>query len=81
MTVTRFALISTAALLTAGCVAKTIVGVATLPVRATSQTADWATVSQDEADRDRGRRDRKAEREARKRDREACRDAGYRDCP
>lgn len=64
-----------------GCVAKTAFGVATAPVRATSKAVDWATVSQDEADRNRGRQDRKAEREARKRDRQACRDAGYRHCP
>lgn len=80
MTVARV-MIPAIALITSGCVAKTIVGVATAPVRATSQAVDWATVSQDEADRDRGRQDRKAEKDARKRDRQACRDAGYRDCP
>lgn len=42
-----------------GCVAKTALGVATLPVKATSKAADWATTSQDEADRNRGRALRK----------------------
>ncbi|MFT3967628.1 MAG: hypothetical protein QM690_17275 [Sphingobium sp.] len=50
-------------------------GVATLPVKATGKVVDWSTMSQDEADRNRGR-------EMRKRD-EAYRDCvreGYRDC-
>lgn len=38
-----------------GCVAGTLVDVATAPVRAAGQVADWATTSQDEADRARGR--------------------------
>jgi hypothetical protein len=41
--------------LTSGCVARTLVDVATLPVRAASKTVDLATTSQDEADRNRGR--------------------------
>jgi len=44
-----------------GCIAKTAVDVVTLPVRAVGQAADWATTSQDEADRNYGRRMRKAE--------------------
>ena len=43
MTVARV-MIPAIALITSGCVAKTIVGVATAPVRATSQAVDWATV-------------------------------------
>lgn len=61
-----------------GCIARTAVNVVTLPVKAGAQAADWATTSQDEADRNRGRelrkqeeRDakerRRAEKEARKR--------------
>lgn len=44
-----------------GCVAKTAFDVATAPVRAASQAADWATTSQDEADRNRGREIRRRE--------------------
>ena len=52
-------------LATTGCVstAKTIV---TAPFKAVGQAADWATTSQDEADRNRGRALRKAEERARK---------------
>jgi hypothetical protein len=48
-----------------GCVstAKTIV---TAPFKVVGQAADWATTSQDEADRNRGRKLRKAEERARK---------------
>lgn len=44
-----------------GCVASTLVDVATAPVRAVGQAADWATTSQDEADRERGREIRRRE--------------------
>lgn len=37
-----------------GCV-NTVAAVVTAPVKAVSQAADWATTSQDEADRNRGR--------------------------
>jgi hypothetical protein len=63
-----------------GCIARTVANVATAPVKAGSKAVDWATVSQDESDRARGREMRRAEKEQRKRDREACREAGYRDC-
>lgn len=70
-----------------GCIAKTALDVATLPVRAGAQAADWATTSQDEADRNYGRKMRKQEaRDARARKkadearRRECRRAGYRDC-
>ena len=69
------------------CIAKTALDVATLPVRAGSQAADWATTSQEESDRNYGRRMRKQEaREARERKkaeeqrRRECKRAGYRDC-
>ena len=48
-----------AALMLQGCVAKTAWNVATTPVKATAQAADWATTSQDEADRNHGREMRK----------------------
>lgn len=49
-----------AALALTGCIG-TVVDVATAPVRAAGQVADWATVSQDEADRERGREIRRRE--------------------
>ena len=74
-----------------GCIAKTAVDIVTLPVRAGAQAADWATTSQDEADRNYGRKMRKQEakegRERRKAaeqcrkhpdDQDACRYSGYR---
>ncbi|RYY26013.1 MAG: hypothetical protein EOP62_11035 [Sphingomonadales bacterium] len=48
-------------LLSGGCIAKTIVDVATLPVKAVSQGADWATTSQSESDRNYGKKMRKKE--------------------
>lgn len=69
-----------AALLLPSCIAKTALDVATMPVKATGQAADWATTSQDEADRNYGRKMRKQEaREARER-KKACEEAGYQDC-
>lgn len=44
-----------------GCLAKTVVDVATAPVKVVGQAADWATTSQDEADRARGRELRERE--------------------
>lgn len=74
-------LLPLAAIALAGCV-RTVANVVTLPVRATGQAVDWATTSQEEADRNRGREmrkqeereakeRRKAEKEARKRQQEA----------
>ena len=67
-----------------GCV-RTVASVATAPFKVAGQTVDWATTSQDEADRNYGRKMRKKEaREGRERreyekrcrkDRRACR--GY----
>ena len=67
---------ATLPLLAGGCVAKTAFDVVTLPVKAVGQTADWATTSQDEADRNAGRKLRKQEaREGRERKKheKACR--------
>lgn len=49
--------------LTSGCVAKTLVDVATLPVRAGAKAVDLATTSQSEADENRGREIRRREEE------------------
>lgn len=51
-----------------GCVS-TVASVVTAPIKVAAKAADWATTSQDEADRNRGRKIRKAEERARK----ACR--------
>jgi hypothetical protein len=48
-------------LLSGGCIAKTILDVATLPIKAASQTAYWATTSQEEADRNYGKKMRQKE--------------------
>ena len=48
-------------LLSGGCVAKTAWDVATLPVKAGSQVVDWSTTSQEEADRNYGRKMREKE--------------------
>ncbi|MFW2830551.1 hypothetical protein [Sphingomonas sp. ID0503] len=62
-----------AGLALAGCV-RTVANVVTAPVRAGSQVVDWTTTSQDEADRNRGRKIRKQEereaKERRKREKE-----------
>ncbi|AUW59174.1 hypothetical protein C1T17_14830 [Sphingobium sp. SCG-1] len=76
-----------ALLILPGCIARAAVDVVTLPVRAGSQAADWATTSQDESDRNYGRKMREKEaregkemKRAEKERRRACRDAGYDDC-
>ena len=48
-------------LLSGGCIAKTIVDVATMPIKAAGQGVDWATTSQSEADRNYGKKMRKKE--------------------
>jgi hypothetical protein len=48
-----------------GCVS-TVASVVTAPVKVVAKGADWATTSRDEADRNRGRKIRKAEDRARK---------------
>ena len=61
MRISRIALPLVSALALTGCVASTLVDVATAPVRAAGQVADWATTSQDEMDRERGREIRRRE--------------------
>ncbi len=53
------------AMLLPGCV-QTVASVVTAPFKVAGKAADWATTSQDEADRNRGRYVRKAEERARK---------------
>jgi hypothetical protein len=68
----RFGLFVVAAalpLVTGGCV-RTAWNVATAPVRAGSQVVDWTTTSQEEADRNYGRKMRKQEAEEGRRLRE-----------
>ena len=73
-----------------GCV-RTVASVVTAPVRAGAQVVDWSTTSQEEADRNYGRKMRKQEaKEGRERkeaakqcrkhpeDRRACEYSGYR---
>lgn len=59
----KFLIVAAAALplLSGGCIAKTIVDVATLPVKAGSQVVDWSTTSQEESDRNYGRKMREKE--------------------
>ncbi|CAN5186260.1 hypothetical protein BH10PSE12_BH10PSE12_21300 [soil metagenome] len=68
------------AFLLQGCIARTAANIVTLPVRAGAQGVDWATTSQDEADRNRGRDMRKQEKQDAKERRKACKQAGYQDC-
>jgi hypothetical protein len=55
-----------AALLLSGCIARTVVGVVTLPVKVAGSAVDAVTTSQAEADQKRGREARKAEERAEK---------------
>lgn len=68
--------VATLPLLSGGCIAKTALDVVTAPVKVAGKAADWATTSQDEADRNYGRKMREQEekegRERKKRD-EKCR--------
>lgn len=65
--------------LAGGCVARTAWDVATLPVKVAGKTWDVATTSQDEADRNYGRKMRKEEerrgREAREAQKRAAKEA------
>ncbi len=81
----RHALLAAALLplLAGGCLARAAVDVVTLPVKATAKAVDWSTTSQAEADRNAGRKMRKAEeREARDRRKweQECRKRERDDC-
>ena len=67
-----------------GCLAKTALDLATLPVKAASKTVDVLTTSQSEADEKRGRAIRQREECIGKEDRAAARDRrkpDYSRCP
>ncbi|HWH22153.1 MAG TPA: hypothetical protein VNT25_02505 [Allosphingosinicella sp.] len=71
-------------LLAGGCIAKTALDVATLPVKAASKTVDVLTTSQSEADEKRGRAIRKREEclgEEQRRARRQRREPDYSRCP
>ncbi len=89
----RRALLATALLLpvlSGGCVANAVLSVATAPIKAAGKAVDWTTTSQSEADRNYGKKMRKAEeregaerkqweKDCRKRQRDDCdRYEGYR---
>jgi len=61
-------------LMLSGCIVHTAYNVATAPVRATAWTADKLTTSQKEADRNRGRRERRMEERQARADRKAARE-------
>lgn len=69
----RTATALTALVTLSGCVAQMAYDVVTLPVRAVGAGIDAVTTSQSEADRNRGRRERKAEERAAKAARKAAR--------
>lgn len=56
-----FAILIPASVMLPGCLAKTVVDVATLPVKVASKGVDMATTSQSEADEARGREIRRRE--------------------
>ena len=57
----RLIMVGTAAFALQGCLAKTVVSAATLPVKVASSGVDMATTSQSEADQKRGREIRQRE--------------------
>lgn len=82
-------LVAALPLLCGGCLAKAVVDVATLPVKAGAKAVDWTTTSQEESDRNYGRKmrekeakegkeRRKQEKECKKRGGENCAYDGYR---
>lgn len=70
----KWAGVLAAAALLSGCIS-TAVAVVKAPFQVAGWTADKLTTSQSEADRNRGRRERKAEEKQRKAERRAARDA------
>ena len=74
----RIVFVTVSAIALSGCIARTAASVVTAPVRAGAQVADWATTSQDEADRARGRELRHREEQLGRLSRQ--RDNAARDC-
>jgi hypothetical protein len=70
----RSLLLIVPALALGGCVS-TAVSIVKAPFKVVGQAADWATTSQDEADRNRGRAERKAEEKIAKDRRKAEKEA------
>lgn len=79
----RFLVIASLALplLSGGCIAKTALDIVTLPVKAGGQVVDWTTTSQEESDRNYGRKIREQEaregkqaKKDKKRDKDRARD-------
>jgi len=70
----RLSILLLPALALGGCVS-TAVSIVKAPFQVVGQAADWATTSQDEADRNRGRAERKAEEKAAKDRRRAEKEA------
>lgn len=66
-------------LLSGGCIAKTAWDVATLPVKAAGQGIDWATTSQEESDRNYGKKMRKQEAKEGRDRKQADRGSDHRD--
>lgn len=82
---TSYLLLPLVGLSLSGCV-NTVASVVTAPVKAVAKAADWATTSQDEADRNRGRelraREERVGKLARQRDKaaEQCADGDQEKC-
>ncbi len=71
--------IAAPALMLGGCVS-TVTGLATAPFKVVGQAADWATTSQDEADRNLGRKVRKQQEEEGKAIRRCQKDPAREEC-
>ena len=86
MRIARIAVCLLALPLLGGCIARAVVGVATLPVKVASKTVDLATTSQSEADEKRGRDMRRQEERLGRLDRDyqrhsrQCADGNERAC-
>lgn len=86
MRILSVSLLCVSALALQGCLAKTVLDAATLPVRAAGKAVDVATTSQSEADEKRGRELRKSEEELGRlerkytKQREECREGDQQAC-
>lgn len=74
-----FALVTGTSFLLGGCVSA-VTSVATAPFKVVGQTADWMTTSQDEADRNLGRKIRKQQEEEGKAIRRCQKDPAREEC-
>ncbi|MDB5684707.1 MAG: hypothetical protein JWM38_390 [Sphingomonas bacterium] len=69
----RILIVPLLALMLSGCLARTAIDVVSLPVHAVGKGVDWATTSQAESDRNRGRMMRKEEARIREEERKEAR--------